>query len=349
MRSVDKAMLLAEYFSLDVSKGVSSFIDWIKESDTYRVFIERMHSFRKTYSLKGKKLYEYGKEIRFKKSFTMEEAVIMYGKMLHFINLSDDKAYINPLIVDLSSSNKIILGDIKIDFDGKVLSLNEVSLLEGYSFDFKKEYVKKAIEEWMKEVNEYIVIPQKKLEEKKDVFRIRNIFTFSRIIQIVIVSLMLAFMFVIRFSNIEFLNKIYTNEYGNILGFIYYLMFSYTGIYFVELMIICIYFSFKLGEYRKNLKALKINIDGKVVDEKNKLEYYILKQFTSNNTLEAKVNSFNSLSKLNAPLYYFAKRSAQNKKIMDDKMTEAELISFSIYTVLAIVFFIIFVISIGGA
>ena len=30
MRSVDKAMLLAEYYSLDVSKGVSSFIDWIK-------------------------------------------------------------------------------------------------------------------------------------------------------------------------------------------------------------------------------------------------------------------------------------------------------------------------------
>ncbi len=348
MRSVDKAMLLAEYFSLDVSKGVSSFINWIKESETYKVFNDRMHSFRKTYSLKGKKLYEYGRSIHFKKSFSMEEAVVMYGKMLHFINLSDEKFYMNPLIIELSSSNKIVLGEIKIDFDGKVLSLNEVSLLEGYSFDFKKEYIKKALEEWMKEVNEYIVEPKKKLEDKKDVFNMRNVFTLSRIIQFVFISLMLAFMFVIRFSNIEFLNKIYTNEYGNLLGFTYYLLFSYSGIYFVEIIVICFYFFLKFKEYRKNLKLLKIDIDGKVVNEKNKLENYILKQFTNNQTLDAKITSFNSLSRLNAPLFYFAKRSAQNKKILDDKMTEAEIISSSIYAVLAIVFFLIFVISLGG-
>ena len=100
--------------------------------------------------------------------------------------------------------------------------------------------------------------------------------------------------------------------------------------------------------YSRNLKLLKIDIDGKVVNEKNKLENYILKQFTNNQTLDAKITSFNSLSRLNAPLFYFAKRSAQNKKILDDKMTEAEIISSSIYIVLAIVFFLIFVISIGG-
>lgn len=348
MRSVDKAMLLAEYLSLDASNGVSSFINWVKNTDEYHLFIERLRKFRKTRSLKGKKLLVYGKKIRFSKKFTMEESIVMYGKMLHFLNVSDEEYYINPFISNLNSHNKMTIGDIKVNFDEKIIPLNEVSKNEGYSFSFKQEYIKRAMDEWMNEVEEFITSPIEKIKSQKNLVVLRKVFTPLRIVETLVLIIVLFGLLFVRFSDIDAVKEIYLNGYGNLLGLTYYLTLSYTIIYLFEVVILCIYLMVTFRDYKKNYKLINIDISSKIVDEKNKLELYIYKQFTNNQKLDEKISSFNSLSKLNKPIYYFLKRSAQNKKITSDKITEMESLSGSVYCALVVLFVVLLFICIGG-
>jgi uncharacterized membrane protein len=348
MRPIDKGMLLAEYFSIDTSKGVSSFIKWLKQSDIYHAFEDKMHELQHAKSLKARKLYLEAKNISVNRIKTMEEGFIVYGKINYILMISDVKYYSNPLIIEDLGVTQTTLGEIKVKFDEKMITLNDFSLSQGYSFEVKNEYIKKYLDEWTKEVNEFIVKPVKNFQNKENFLSSRHAFTKARIIQLILLAACIAFCTFTKFTKNEVLNKIASNGYGRMVGLTYYLVWMFSIIYFIEVVIIIIYKAYLYRDYRKHYKYLDVDIDNKVIKEKNHLKDYMLKQITNNSLMDAPINKFNDLSDLIIPVYYFSKRYDTGKMMKFDRLTLAEKASIISFGLLVIFFVIVLFLRMGG-
>ena len=142
MREIEKGVLLAEMFNADTSKYVPSFIEWVKNTDQYRYFVSKRDTLNIKRTWKARRILAYFNSIDVDECETIKDVMIEYGKICYLVRIASEPAYTNPLIVQNLDMIDMKIGDIKLMFDGKLITLKELSKLEGFSFERKDLVIK---------------------------------------------------------------------------------------------------------------------------------------------------------------------------------------------------------------
>ena len=203
MRDIEKGVLLAEFFDADTSKYVPSFISWIKNTEVYSLYKKKYLILKNKRTWKARRYYSYFESISFDDVTSIKDAMIEYGKICYLVKITSESSYVNPLIVENLDQPNMTIGDIKIEFDGKIINLRQLCKLEGFSFERKEELIKEKVNNWVNEIETSIINP---IEEYKQYSfylpKIKKI-NKSRIFELVYLLILNTFMIVINFINIQ--------------------------------------------------------------------------------------------------------------------------------------------------
>lgn len=342
MREIEKGLLLAEFFEVDTSKYVPSFIEWIKSREQYLNFEEKYLALKNKKTWKARRFLSYFESINLENCISIQDALIEYGKICYLEKITSEPAYINPLIIENIDSPEMTIGDIQVNFDGRIMTIKELSKLEGFSFERKDELIKEKIANWVKEVEETIIAPID--EYKKYSFYLPKIklFSLTRTIELIYLILLNAFVLSIYLIKIPQFVDVFSDLNG--LKFcVYLLMVGFTLVYDVIYASTMIYRKSKYGYY---IKA-RDSVMEKIYIEKDKTEYnlrmYMYGELAKMGDMDAKISDFAKISKYYPYIGYIRKHLILKKRIKVDKLNVAEITGF-IVSLLALIDLIIFMI-----
>lgn len=324
MRNIEKGVLLAEIFGADTSKYIPTFIEWIKNTPEYSYFLEKKNSLKIKRTWKAKRFYSYFETIDVDGIDSIKEGMIEYGKLCYLVKITSEPAYTNPLIVEALDMEDMRIGDIKVKFDNKIITLKELAKLEGFSFERKQEVVKERLDNWIKEVEETIMEPVERYKEYSFYLPKIKAFTFSRTFELIYLILLNALLVSIYFVKVPLFEGIISNT-SSIQFFIYSLSIGFTFVYDLIYIIVMIA---RMKRYGKYSKARDGVIDG-IFKEKEKcekkLKWYLYEQLSTKGNMDAKVFEFSKISKYYPSIIYIKKHLAQKRRIKVDKITLGEV------------------------
>ena len=323
MREIEKGVLLAEFFGVDTSKYVPSFIEWIKKTEQYIIFNRKYELLRNKRSWKARRFYSYFESVALEESETIKEAMIEYGKICYLVKITSEPSYINPLIIENIDNPEMSIGDINVSFDGKIMTIRELAQIEGFTFERKDELIKEKINNWIKEVEEAILAP---IEEYKTYsFYLPKIkwFSVSRTIELIYLILLNAFLAAIYVIKIPLFENI-LSDVMSIDFFVYLLAIGFTLVYDLIFIITMIVRRVRYGYYKKARDGVMEDI----VKEKEKVEFklrrYMYAQLATMGDMSEKISTFTKLSKYYPYIGYIRKHLILKKRIVVDKMNIAE-------------------------
>lgn len=339
MRNIEKGLLLATYFDIDCCDKLPSFISYIKNGEAYQTFIKNKEVLKNKKNFKAKKIYSYYKIIDFDHISSFEEGMVMYGKMLYLLRISKEEYYSNPLIVAYLENEDMTIGDFKLNYNAKIITLNELSLLQDGSFSEKKSSLDKLFSSWTNEVYYQVLRPIEEFKKRLYYFPKRFIFNNFRIIELIFILGSLVSWIIM------FITKIhpYGGGYSTFLNYIFYLIISFTSIYLVTYIIVILS---KRKEYKYYIKARKI-----VLEDASKLELkieqklynYILDSVSKRKEMTRKVYEFNTISSYYSEISFFSNILRKKKIIKKDRVTYFEIGFFVINLILWIILGILFI------
>lgn len=323
MREIEKGVLLAELFDVDTSKYVPSFIEWIKNTDQYISFSQKYELLKNKRTWKARRFYAYFESVALDDCDTIKEAMIEYGKICYLIKITSEPSYINPLIVENIDNPDMTIGDINVMFDGKIMTIRELSLLEGFSFERKDELIKEKINNWIKEVEESILSPIE--EYKKYSFYLPKITWFSvpRVIELIYLILLNSFLVTIYLVKIPLFEDIISDINGYKF-FVYLLTVGFTLIHDIIYVVTMLGRRIKYGKYKKARDGVLEKIEKEKEKQEMKLRNYMYAQLATMSDMSAKISEFTKISKYYPYIGYIRKHLILKRRIKVDKVNIAE-------------------------
>ena len=340
MRDIEKGVLLAEFFDADTSKYVPSFISWIKNTEVYSLYKKKYLILKNKRTWKARRYYSYFESISFDDVTSIKDAMIEYGKICYLVKITSESSYVNPLIVENLDQPNMTIGDIKIEFDGKIINLRQLCKLEGFSFERKEELIKEKINNWVNEIETSIINP---IEEYKQYSfylpKIKKI-NKSRIFELVYLLILNTFMIVINFINIPLFSNIFANP--NSLECSFYVFFSgLVLVYDLIFIITLINRKIRYSYYSKARDAVLEDIAKEKDKCEIKLRNYLYKELATAGEMNAKISEFSKTAKYYKYIGYIRKRIAMKKRVKVDKMNAFEKSGLIITFLLLIAFLLI--------
>lgn len=340
MRDIEKGVLLAEFFDADTSKYVPSFISWIKNTEVYSLYKKKYLILKNKRTWKARRYYSYFESISFDDVTSIKDAMIEYGKICYLVKITSESSYVNPLIVENLDQPNMTIGDIKIEFDGKIINLRQLCKLEGFSFERKEELIKEKVNNWVNEIETSIINP---IEEYKQYSfylpKIKKI-NKSRIFELVYLLILNTFMIVINFINIPLFSNIFANP--NSLECSFYVFFSgLVLVYDLIFIITLINRKIRYSYYSKARDAVLEDIAKEKDKCEIKLRNYLYKELATAGEMNAKISEFSKTAKYYKYIGYIRKRIAMKKSVKVDKMNAFEKSGLIITFLLLIAFLLI--------
>ena len=77
MRNIEKGVLLAEFFDVDTSKYVPSFIVWVKNTPQYKNYLQKYRILKKKRTFKARRLLSFFESIDLDSLNTMQDVLII--------------------------------------------------------------------------------------------------------------------------------------------------------------------------------------------------------------------------------------------------------------------------------
>ena len=340
MRDIEKGVLLAEFFDADTSKYVPSFISWIKNTEVYSLYKKKYLILKNKRTWKARRYYSYFESISFDDVTSIKDAMIEYGKICYLVKITSESSYVNPLIVENLDQPNMTIGDIKIEFDGKIINLRQLCKLEGFSFERKEELIKEKVNNWVNEIETSIINP---IEEYKQYSfclpKIKKI-NKSRIFELVYLLILNTFMIVINFINIPLFSNIFANP--NSLECSFYVFFlGLVLVYDLIFIITLINRKIRYSYYSKARDAVLEDIAKEKDKCEIKLRNYLYKELATAGEMNAKISEFSKTAKYYKYIGYIRKRIAMKKRVKVDKMNAFEKSGLIITFLLLIAFLLI--------
>lgn len=340
MRDIEKGVLLAEFFDADTLKYVPSFISWIKNTEVYSLYKKKYLILKNKRTWKARRYYSYFESISFDDVTSIKDAMIEYGKICYLVKITSESSYVNPLIVENLDQPNMTIGDIKIEFDGKIINLRQLCKLEGFSFERKEELIKEKVNNWVNEIETSIINP---IEEYKQYSfylpKIKKI-NKSRIFELVYLLILNTFMIVINFINIPLFSNIFANP--NSLECSFYVFFSgLVLVYDLIFIITLINRKIRYSYYSKARDAVLEDIAKEKDKCEIKLRNYLYKELATAGEMNAKISEFSKTAKYYKYIGYIRKRIAMKKRVKVDKMNAFEKSGLIITFLLLIAFLLI--------
>ena len=340
MRDIEKGVLLAEFFDADTSKYVPSFISWIKNTEVYSLYKKKYLILKNKRTWKARRYYSYFESISFDDVTSIKDAMIEYGKICYLVKITSESSYINPLIVENLDQPNMTIGDIKIEFDGKIITLRQLCKLEGFSFERKEELIKEKVNNWVNEIETSIINP---IEEYKQYSfylpKIKKI-NKSRIFELIYLLILNTFMIVINFINIPLFSNIFANPNSLECGF-YVFFLGLVLVYDLIFIITLINRKIRYSYYSKARDAVLEDIAKEKDKCEIKLRNYLYKELATAGEMNAKISEFSKTAKYYKYIGYIRKRIAMKKRVKVDKMNAFEKSGLIITFLLLIAFLLI--------
>ena len=343
MRNIEKGVLLAEFFNADTSKYVPSFIKWIKNTEAYSQFNEKYNILKGKRTWKARRYYSYFETIDLDSVTTIKDAMIEYGKICYLNKITSEKSYINPLIIENIDDPNMTIGDIQIEFDGKIISLKELCKLEGFSFERKEILIKEKIDNWVNEIETSIIKPLEEYKEYDFYLPKIKVLNLSRAIELIYLVIINTLMVVINFIKIPLFENVFINK--NSLEYsLYVLTLGFILVYDLIFIITLIIRQSRYGYYRKARNAVLEDIFIEKDKCEMKLRKYIYKELSTYGDMDAKVSDFSKTSKYYRYIGYIRKRIAMKKRVKVDKVNVGEKTGFIVSLLVLVLFFVIILI-----
>ncbi|MDD6301922.1 MAG: hypothetical protein PUA56_01215 [Bacillales bacterium] len=349
MRNIEKGLLLAEMFSANTDSHIGPFIEWIKLTPQYQLFEERKKKLQYKSSRSARRIYSYFKRINIEKVSSIQDGMIVYGKINYLLRISDPQCYTNPLLIAYIEDKNMTIGDLKVEFDNKLITLNELSKLKGFSLELKEEALRRVLEKWEYELHLQVLNPVNEIETRKQYIPIRHIFTPFRIFELIYCLLFTIIICSMYFAKSDFLMGI--THYGNsniVINLTYSLVFSFTLL--LDLVVFSIFF-IKGKEYMFYIKQRKIvfqKIRPHSIKVFMELNSYLHSKVANMESLDEKLTSFNSISKYYSTIEYFQNRLAKKTSIKKDTISIVEKTFLLLQFLVVIVFIVMIIMKIGG-
>ena len=339
MRNIEKGALLAEYFGVDTSKYVPSFIAWVKNTPQYKEFIYKYRVLRKKRTFKAKRLLSFFESIDLDSLTTIQDVLIEYGKICYFSKITSENTYVNPLIIGNLDNEDMTIGDINVQFDGKMITLKELSKLEGFSFERKEEVIKDKVDAWVKEVEDSIMNPIEQYKEYALYLPKVKLFSNSRVFELIYLLLVNLFLVSIYLIKLPLFEKVVADRHS-LIYCIYLLTSTFVLVYDFIYLITFIDRKMRYGYY---IKARDGVLEKIVVEKDNcemKLRRYMYSQMATMGDLDKKVIKFARISKYYQYIGYIRKRIGMKRRMRVDKVNVGEKTGF-VVTLLSLVLLVV--------
>lgn len=342
MRDIEKGVLLAEMFNADTSKYVPSFIEWVKNTDQYRYFISKRENLNVKRTWKARRFLAYFNSIDIDDCETIKDVMIEYGKICYLVKIASEPSYTNPLIIQNLDMINMTIGDIKLMFDGKLITLKELSKLEGFSFERKEEVIKEKIENWINEVEDSIMKPLEEFKVHNFYFPAIKIMSKFRTFELIYLLLINALFLSVYFIKIPLFEKIVSDS-SSLSFCIYLICFGFIFVYDIVYIITMLLRVKRYGYYSKARQGIFDDIYKQKEKCELKLRTYIYSQLATYGDMDALVSDFSKISKYYPYIGYLRKRLSMKKRIRVDSINIGEIIGFivSILCVIALAIMII--------
>lgn len=342
MRDIEKGVLLAEFFNTDTSKYVPSFIDWIKSTDVYHQFKKKYSTLNVKRTWKARRYYSYFESINLDEVTTIKDAMIEYGKICYLVKITSESSYINPLIVENIDNPNMTIGDIRIEFDGKIITLRELCKLEGFSFERKEELIKEKIDNWVNEIETSILKP---IEEYKNYSfylpKIKKI-TASRVFELVYLLIINVFIVLINFIKVPLFSNVFVDIHS-LEYCLYLLLLGFVLVYDVIFIITLITRKIRYGYYSKARDGVLEDVFVEKDRCEMKLRSYLYKELATYGNMDSKISEFAKTSKYYQYIGYIRKRISMKKRVKVDKMNVFEKTGLVVTFLVLIAFLIVII------
>lgn len=179
MNKIDKTLMLAEEFGVDVSSFTSSYLDAVVSSTAYAKLVENV-CWAKNFPLKkAVALVSDFKSLNYNIN-SFEESVILASRINYLCSVSDESFYLNPLFTFSSSVKTKSLGDLSVNYLGEDHTFNELIKNKTRSLDFKAKVIEKKVSYYNQEVDDFLTNIYSKTKVNKGMKSIvrKTIFTY---------------------------------------------------------------------------------------------------------------------------------------------------------------------------
>lgn len=232
MNNIDKVILLAEYFGLDVSDFKNSYHAAINEGETmkrldYNISKAGRYENDRVHAL----IEEYTKllEIRPK---TFEEEIIFNAKVNYLCSVSYEQFYLNPFEIGTVETQTRSIGELMLPFDGRYVSINDIIMDSSHSFKYKSEAVRRQVNIYHKEMSAILHEPIEQIKKSKraDEGTVKHS-RFPNFFLAVAFVIMNIYLFSLLLFQGEVYQKAKVLDFSNVFFYAFYLPFIATALF----------------------------------------------------------------------------------------------------------------------
>lgn len=291
MNNIDKVILLAEYYNVDVTNFKESYHLATSEGETMKKLEENINEAQKYNNARVHKLLEEYTQVIDTKVETFEDELIYNAKLNYLCSISYEQFYLNPFEIGANETKTKSIGELILKYDGRYVSFNDIILDSTHSFRYKSQAIKKQINIYHEEMTTLLAKPIKQIKNYK--IKSENMVKHSRIssffFSLFFVLFNIFLVFLLTFNG-ETFKSAQVIDFNNLFSYAYYLPF---------VCIILYDFAFVISDCLKK------------IDQEN---YYFAKRY-----LEfGKKHVYNSLSTQAAKLNNYIKDACKNHKILEN-------------------------------
>lgn len=294
MREEDKVLLLAEILGADTSKYVENYVEELRSSNNFMELCNNVSRARNTDSYKAQQLIDEFETIDFSKIDSLSKVFVLSAHINFLIQKSEESDYINPFFYNSDIDVIKVVGEIRINFDNKKFTLNDMILDERYTSNYKIDYIKECFLEWRKELVEKVREPLKLLVVKNsELPKIEILNGDLKLILFFVVSANICF-FLAPFLPSTFVRNIYKGTSSSIVQNMFFVMVI---LMFVIDVFLVIFITNRTNKRYKFVKALKmIKNPYRIVTSMNNkcvnFYSYILNCLTNQKLLDESISQF---------------------------------------------------------
>ena len=295
MNNIDKTLLLAEEFGVDVSLFTSSYLENIIKSQEYADLVVNVKHASEFELRRAVKLVNDFKEINYDiKSF--DEAVILASRVNYLYSVSDEAYYINPLENYSFPIFTKSIGEVKFRIDTRDLPFQEIIDDDNLTTEQKARCIKKNCDRFSSELIAKHNFDYKRVKNNKALKHIVTVNVIGSIIAFLLGLGTFALAIYTMVSSRTIFIETWTAPNINSVYFwsiILFAIFSYLSFLFALLLLARInYFFAPVFYFGRHLKSNIIKINNDIVKRAQAMAIYLFNACVNHKHLENDISKF---------------------------------------------------------
>ncbi len=298
MNNIDKVILLAENFGVDVSRFTSSYVEGVVKSEAYKVLVENVE-WAQQFNMKKSNMLVYDfKSINYNIS-TFAESITLASRINYLSELSFEQYYLNPLCIKDYKVKTKSIGKLMTMYDSKQTSFNDIIADTEHQINYKANAITKQVEYYKNEAIDKYIYPLEKThgnEGMKSIVRkshlVMGVYSFFALIAT-------AFIIYICMSNKENVrNSLLKIDFKSLWFYGVYALLILSALYLIAFVLLACYFSRNLclySYYKKFYKRKKAKIISNINKTAQSLAEYIFNACLSSTLLDNDIYKFSSI------------------------------------------------------